>query len=236
MNTSSFHLNLLKQTEHVSSSPIRLRVIAPMLAFFTIIGTIVWWGILFGQLMNVKSTTESIAENNRQNSTAEVSAKKIQDEFNEKNSQLLQLKGYENGLRRLGPALMNLAEEFPMDIQLIELSISPLPPQNLKQKNPKLPPLRGPTETSEKQTFSLIGRTKNTDLIQRDLISILKKETLDALSSGKAPSKLDCRPESTDGPSSDRQNTPTSAPFMKFTLDYAMPERIFVAPQERTKK
>ena len=75
MTTEAFHLNLMKNGEHVSSSPVRLRVVVPMLAFFAAIGMIVWWGSLFTQRLLVQSNQRSLAEENAARNAAESEAK-----------------------------------------------------------------------------------------------------------------------------------------------------------------
>ncbi len=230
MNSKAFHLNLLKATEHVSSSPIRLRVIAPLLAFFAIIGMIVWWGSLFAQELIIKSHTDAIVAENTKKANDETNAKKIQDDYVEMTARLSQLKGYTASVRHIGPALTQLAEEFPMDLQLISLALNPPPAQNLTQKRSKVL-LRGPTNTVEQQTFTLVGRTLKPDLVQRDLLTTFRQEALAPLSAGAQPKDFDIRPE-TGGNAAAKGGSPT----MKFTVDYSLPARSFVLEQKGAKK
>ena len=62
MNGASLHLNLLKASEKVSSSPVRLRVMVPLLAMLACLGMVVWWGVAFTQTMLVRSQTGSADE------------------------------------------------------------------------------------------------------------------------------------------------------------------------------
>ena len=62
MKNSAFHLNLLSETEKMSSSPIRLRVMMPVLAILAVIGMMVWWGMLTTQTLLVHTKTSSIRE------------------------------------------------------------------------------------------------------------------------------------------------------------------------------
>ena len=60
MKAPNLHLNLLRASERQSSSPVRLRVMLPILAVLACLGCLVWWGVLAGQLMLVKSQSASI--------------------------------------------------------------------------------------------------------------------------------------------------------------------------------
>ena len=60
MKSASLHLNLLKETEHLSSSPVRLRVMLPIIALFICLGVALWWAILFTQLMMARTEAQGI--------------------------------------------------------------------------------------------------------------------------------------------------------------------------------
>ena len=60
MKSPNLHLNLLHASERQSSSPVRLRVMLPILAALACLGCLVWWGVLTCQLMLVKTKVESI--------------------------------------------------------------------------------------------------------------------------------------------------------------------------------
>ena len=51
MSAKAYHLNLLKASERVSSSPVRLRVMLPVLAMFAVAGAVVWGGSLRGRVL-----------------------------------------------------------------------------------------------------------------------------------------------------------------------------------------
>ena len=154
MTSASFHLNLLKPSERLSSSPVRIRVIIPMMAFFSVVGMIVWWGSLF-----TSAKLKELTEQNEARRTNEKAARDMHAEYLERVARLRQLDGYAASIRRIGPALAALAENMPVNVQLLDISISEPPPQNLKPAKPTLPPLRGPTNTVERQTFTIEGRT-----------------------------------------------------------------------------
>ena len=62
MKSANVHLNLLKDTERLSSSPVRLRVMLPVVALFACLGMALWWAILFTQLLMIKAESQTIDE------------------------------------------------------------------------------------------------------------------------------------------------------------------------------
>ncbi len=99
MKAPNLHLNLLRASERQSSSPVRLRVMLPVLAVLACLGCLVWWGVLAGQLMLVKAQSASIEK--------DLAAKKAEhggilgQKANERNmqSELDQLTMYAHGRR-----------------------------------------------------------------------------------------------------------------------------------------
>ena len=159
MKNSSFHLNLLAESEKLSSSPIRLRVMMPILAILAIAGMAVWWGTLTTQLMLLRSKTSDVQ--------GELAAKKgAHDEIvgsmllaNEEAAQLQQLEFYQGGCVRWGETFATIAEMVPVRMQLVRLEIPEPPPQMLRDpKNPKKPPLLGPTNDTESVSVVMTGR------------------------------------------------------------------------------
>ncbi|MBR3223345.1 MAG: hypothetical protein IKF72_14090 [Kiritimatiellae bacterium] len=159
MNTSSFHLNLLTEAEKMSSSPIRIRVMLPILTILAVIGMVVWWGTLTTQTMLVHTKTASVIE--------EIDAKKAAHDAivgnmnlaNEETAQLEQLEFYRGGCVRWGETFAAVAKALPKEIQLLHMEIPEPPPQMLRDpKNPKRPPLIGPTNDTEKASLIIAGR------------------------------------------------------------------------------
>ena len=84
-------------------------------------------------------------------------------DMRERQSQLDQLDAYKAGCRKYGGLLAKLAEVIPAEVQLTALTIPEPPPQMLSDpKNPKRPPLLGPTNTIESVHFRVSGRTAAT--------------------------------------------------------------------------
>ena len=159
MKRAAFHLNLLAESEKLSSSPIRLRVMLPILALLAIVGMAVWWGTLTTQLMLARAKTSDVR--------SELEAKKgAHDEIiggmiraNEESAQLKQLEFYRGGCVRWGGTFATIAEMVPVRMQLVRIEIPEPPPQILRDpKNPKRPPLLGPTNDTESVSVVMTGR------------------------------------------------------------------------------
>ena len=110
MKAPNLHLNLLRASERQSSSPVRLRVMLPILAALACVGCLVWWGVLAGQLMLVKGQANALRQ--------DLAAKKaehggiLSQKTEERNLQaeLGQLEMYENGRRTYGVLFGQLAQ------------------------------------------------------------------------------------------------------------------------------
>ena len=60
MNASNLHLNLLRDAEKVSSSPVRLRVMLPILALMLCVGCAIWWAVLFMQMLLLRGQVATL--------------------------------------------------------------------------------------------------------------------------------------------------------------------------------
>ena len=157
MKASSFHLNLLRQNEVLSSSPVRLRIMLPVGALLACAGLLVWWGVLFTQIILAKTQT---AKN-----SAHAEAIQKRDLARELKLQLEQLEYYKSGVRSIGEPLAKFAEIVPLRVQLKEMSISTPKPQVLMPPGLKVP-LFGPTENVETQKLVIAGlTTKETPVV-----------------------------------------------------------------------
>ncbi len=167
MKNSAFHLNLLSETEKMSSSPIRLRVMMPILAIIAVVGMMVWWGMLTTQTILVHTKTSSIREELVAKKTAHDAIVGNMNLANEESAQLQQLEMYRGGCVRWGATFAAIAEAMPEKAQLVRLEIPEPPPQVLRDpKNPKKPPLLGPTDDTESVSLVITGRAANDTTIE----------------------------------------------------------------------
>ena len=216
MKHAAFHLNLLKETERLSSSPVRLRVLLPLLALLSCAGMVVWWGTIFTQLMVVKSQVQTLQENIQAKTKLHAEVLARQAEVREKTQQLEQLDFYRAGVRHLGEPLARLAEVMPLRIQLTELTISRLDPQDLKPKGAKVP-LFGPVENVETQKLVIVGRTT------KETPVVAMMESLDAPDFATLVTK-DKKIKSF---KQDLTTTRDGKRLLSFEVEYTMPERTF---------
>ena len=192
MNAPNLHLNLLRAEEKASSSPVRLRVMMPILSLLICAACAVWWGVLFMQGMLVNGKVASVRADLERRKNAHAASLAQMADMRERQAQLDQLQAYKGGCRTYGGLLARLAYEMPPEIQLTSIVIPEPPPQRLSDpKNPKIPPLLGPTNTVEAVQFRISGRTAATasvtalmEAIEGDafaewIVSDKKKESAD---------------------------------------------------------
>ena len=167
MSAKSVHVNLLRESERLSSSPIRLRVMMPAAAMFATAAMLTWWIIVYGAvLVNVSSIASLEDDMAAQNANHQKILQQMND-ANELEAELEQLDYYRGGRREWGATLAHLAEIVPLKVQLTRLTIPPPPPQDLSSpKGSNLPPPWGPATDTEAVTLVLAGRTtKETPVI-----------------------------------------------------------------------
>lgn len=165
MKTASFHLNLLRGNEVLSSSPVRLRVMIPLGVLLACIGLLVWWGIIFTQLFLAKAQIKDIEADIAAKNSAHAEAMRNQELARELKLQLEQLEYYKSGVRAIGEPLAKFAEVVPLRVQLKEMTIAMPPPQVLMPPGAKVP-LFGPTTNVETQKLVIAGlTTKETPVI-----------------------------------------------------------------------
>ena len=216
MKNAAVHLNLLKDTEKLSSSPVRLRVILPTLALLACAGMAIWWGTLFTQLMVVKSQAQSMEDDIAAKKKDHADALAHQAAVREKALQLEQLDYYKAGVRKIGDPLARLAEVMPLRVQLTELTISMPPPQILQPPGAKIP-LFGPVENVETQKLVFVGRTT------KETPVVAMMESLDA----PEFSSLVTKDKKIKSFKQDASSGKDGKRLLSFELEYTMPERKF---------
>jgi len=165
VNSSSLHLNLLRPSERLSSSPVRMRVMLPVGAILSCIGLLVWWGVLLTQLVMTKAQSAGIEEELSAKSKEHSEVIRQRDLARELKLQLEQLEFYRAGVRSVAEPLARLAEVVPLRVQLKQLSFTPPPRQVLQPPGMKAP-LFGPTENVETQKLVMAGlTTKETPVV-----------------------------------------------------------------------
>ena len=173
MKSTAYHLNLLMESERVSSSPVRLRVMLPIFSILACLGLAIWWAIIGGQLMLAKASLGTIERELRERDATHRDVLAKIAEMNDLTARLAQLDCYSNSILRRGEMLTTLAEVMPLKVQLVRLEIPapahpvmPKAPPKSKpkpgQKSPKVSVTStglGPTGYVERATMTLVGRT-----------------------------------------------------------------------------
>ena len=129
MKNAAFHLNLLSEAEKMSSSPIRLRVMMPVLALLAVVGMLVWWGTLTTQAILVRAKTSSVIEELSSKKAAHAAIIDNMKLANEEAAELQQLEMYRGGCVQWGETFATIAEVMPVKMQLVRLEIPEPPPR-----------------------------------------------------------------------------------------------------------
>jgi len=176
MNAPKLHMNLLRDAEKVSSSPIRIRVMLPIFALLLCAGCAIWWAILFMQMLLLNGQVANLKGDINSKKAAHSAILEEMGRARDLQAELDQLDAYAKGRRTWGGLLSKLADVMPMNVQLTSLSMPEPPLQNLANPvNPKLPPLLGPSNTTEAVTLRITGRTAKADPVT-SLLATLGKE------------------------------------------------------------
>ena len=216
MKSSSLHLNLLKDTERLSSSPVRLRVMLPVIALFACIGFTLWWAILFTQLLMVRTESQSIDEDLKAKSKAHTEAISRQNLVREIRQQLEQLTFYRNGIRAIGKPLAKLAETMPLKIQVTELSFQPPPLDPPPKPGQKIIPF-APLTNVETQRLVIAGRTTKETPVMALMESLDAPDFAHLVTKDKRVKSF--RQDAAAGKNGHR--------LLSFEVEYTMPERRF---------
>lgn len=227
--SKAIHVNLLRESEVLSSSPIRARVMLPVAMMLLSAAMVLWWVIVYGAVL---LNTSAISGLEGEIAAKKAGHQKILDQMNEANeleAELEQLDYYRAGRREWGDTLAHLAEIIPLKVQLTKLTIPPPPPQNLERpKGVKLPPLWGPEEKNERVTLVLAGRTtKETPVIsmmeslESDVFTNALVICHDKNAPEQSPRVLSFRQDTATGDTKGRQR------MLSFEIEYTARERSF---------
>ena len=230
MSAKAYHLNLLKTSERVSSSPVRIRVMLPVLAMFAVAGAVVWWGSLLGRVLLARASAQTLQAEIDTRKAAYADVMEKMNLANELESGLEQLEYYRGGCRSYGDVFTALAEVMPLKIQLTRLEIPPPTTQSLVPPGvlPGRPytPLWGPTGNVESVSLVLAGRTpKETPIVS--LMESLESDTFtNFISIVKDPRRSDQSPKVR----SIRQDTSRrgeGSRMLAFEIEYRLKDRRF---------
>ena len=172
----AIHLNLLRAEERVSSSRVRLHVMAPIFAAVIVAGVALWWAWLWTQTLMAQGQTRAADDAISQLQTAFKHATDTTGREQELKQQLAQVEIYRHGAARYGIFLRKLAEQMPATVQLTQLELVEPPPQVIAAPAPrgkKAPPSFGPSAPEETVRLRLSGRTPDAASLDQ-LLAVLR--------------------------------------------------------------
>ncbi len=179
-SSHAYHLNLLMESERVSSSPVRFRIMLPILAILACLGIAVWWAILGGQLILAQTSLSQLKTELTNKEAANKDVLNTMAHLTELNAELDQFDCYQSSILRRGEFLTTIAEAMPLKVQLVKLEIpQPLPPElppTRKGAPVNLATMMGPTGYVEKASIVLTGRSPK-ELPILSLMDTLASET-----------------------------------------------------------
>ena len=150
------HLNLLKDEELLSPSPVRLRVLVPLLAVLSVLAVAVWWTLLAVRAHDVTLQKKVLEADLAEMKPGHAEVLRLRAQEKEYAASLRQLTFYRNARLRFGETFARLAEHVPATVQLTELRVLPPPP--LPPADPTKKAALGPTNVFEAVTLRLAGR------------------------------------------------------------------------------
>jgi hypothetical protein len=159
----SLHFDFLLETERLSSSPLRLRFMIPVVGFLCLSAALIVWQVDYSSwnasVLSKKKTEEEIAKLK----SSHEAVLKDRAEIKELSGQLEQLKYYQHSKNLVGATLAYLTNCVTSNIQLTELAIASQmpPPVNTGQAKPKTPldlAKLCPTNTLEAVNLRFKGR------------------------------------------------------------------------------
>lgn len=225
--SKALHLNLLRDSERVSSSPIRIRVMLPVLAMLACAGILVWWGILTGRVLVLNSKISTLEDDLQRRQAEHANVLNQMNRANELELEIEQLGYYRTSRQCWGPTLSSLAEVMPLKVQLVKLEIPPPPVQDLSRpKGVKGPPLWGPTNITEDVRLVLSGRTPK----QTPVISLMESLESEAFTNTLVIVKDPRSPNPSPRVRSFRQDVPQRGEgerMLTFEIEYRARERRF---------
>lgn len=239
MKKSAYHLNLLMENERLSSSPVRFRVMMPILAGLAALGIAVWWLILFSQVILAQSNVSRLKNEMKARDGAHRQIKEKMAQVNEFTAELAQLDCYSNSIVRRGELLTSLAEAMPLKVQLLKLEIpepeppklpeAPKPPPGKKKKKAPVFVVHGPTGYVERATLVLTGRSPK----DPPVFALMESLSGDAFTNALVVTHDPRHPDPSPRVRSFRQETTGNTRgkgatrMVAFDIEYRLPERRF---------
>ncbi len=166
------HLNLINEDEIRSSSPVRARVIAPVVVAVLSLATLSWWFYLYTNHTALKRINARHFEINRQLQPGYTRVLDLTAREKKLEALIAQLKAFRNARIRYGELFGHIPSLVAPNIQFTKLEVLP-PPAPLFEKDKEA---AGPTNTTERAGFLITGRTTGVNAVEsvEHLLNALK--------------------------------------------------------------
>ena len=167
------HLNLIKEKEILSSSPVRTQVIAPIILAIITACTLGWWFLLFMQYTGTKKLNDHLNQIQEQLQPEYKQVLALNTKEKNVTALIAQLSAYKNSKLFYGKTFQQIPQHVLPNIQFTKLELlQPARPLLEKDKESA-----GPTNKTESATFVITGRTSGANAFDAvdQLLSDLKK-------------------------------------------------------------
>ena len=156
----SLHLNLIKEEEIVSSSPIRSRVMLPLVGIVGLVTVLLMWTMTEFRLSGLEDQKARLTAvvNERQGAHRDVL--RLRGELAALKATFRQLGYYTNSCVRWAETISSLAGVVPTNIQLTALNLVPAPLPYPPVDKAQAALWHGPTNAFERATLIIEGMAK----------------------------------------------------------------------------
>jgi len=173
----ALHLNLLHPSEQHSMSPVRLRVLLPVIAGSVAFFVLLWGAFVGIELAMIKSKVAAINSAIGQKSGEAALSGAWVDKLKNATAEADQYAFYLHGRQTRSELLKRIAFAIPEGVTLSTLQLPPPPEQELRRPlGSKLPALQGPTQTVECVELRLSGLAQS----EQDVFQMMRAFESDA--------------------------------------------------------
>jgi len=169
------HLNLIKDEEIVSSSPVRTQIIAPLALLIISVCVLGWWLLLLMQYNSAKNLNILHLDIQEQLQPRYKKVLALKAEEKRLTALIAQLNAYKKSKNFYGDSFTRIPGHVLPNIQFTKFELLKPEPPLIEKDNPS----KGPTNINERATFVISGRTsgaKAFDAVDQ-LLKDLKKES-----------------------------------------------------------
>jgi|GEM_PF-3083401 len=159
--TQKLHLNLINENEILSSGPVRMHVLIPVLMIALTIGVGLWWFFLYLNYSFVKGMNTQKIEINKQLQPGYQAVQELNKQEKKLQSLINQLQSYKQSKLGYGEVFNSIPQHVMPNIQFTKLELLP-PPPPLFAKDKEVD---GPTNTVEQTAFLITGRTTGANAV-----------------------------------------------------------------------